>query len=308
MGYKIHDFKFQWSGNFGHARACIETALEQIDHSEYHLNIWNHTDLTKVRHQEALFIKPTAPTSKHFAIDDLGYANSSSLAFQNYGIHETMYSHLNPNNEMNWDLITNLIDDRFNKWDDSIILKWRKAKNVPKDHTLVIGQMPKDETVEGFGLGGHVKKLDLITERLVKETKYPVVVKLHPRFKNDDHFRGRKSLIEKWKSWGVDVREGFESIHDILPNTRVAIIDNSTAGIECLMHRIPIISYGWPEYHWVTEKLQVLPQLPRLVKDLEWHQRDNANKFIYWYINDYLCHDVDGTVIRIKDILDSWRL
>ena len=89
---------------------------------------------------------------------------------------------------------------------------------------------------------------------------------------------------------------------------RVAILDNSTAGIECLMHQVPVISTGWPEYHWVTEKLQVLPQLPRLIKDLEWHELDDANKFIYWYIHDYLCYDVESTKRRLKDILDSWRL
>ena len=302
VGYKIHDFKYEWKGNFGHARACVEVALEQIDHSEYHLNIWNHTDITKVSHQEALFIKPTAPTSKHFAIDDLGYANSSSLAFRDYGVYETMYSHLNPNNDMDWNNIKSLIDNKSNKWDDSAILKWRKPKNVPRNHTLVIGQMPKDETVEGFGFGGHIRKLDLIVERLVKETDYPIVVKMHPKLQKRDR------LIDKWKSWGVDVREGFESIHDILPRTRVAIVDNSTAGIECLMHQVPVISTGWPEYHWVTEKLQVLPQLPRLIKDLEWHELDDANKFIYWYIHDYLCYDVESTKRRLKDILDSWRL
>ena len=304
MAYKIHDYKFEWKGNFGHARACVEQALEELDHSELHLNIFNHTDKTKVgKHRsECLFVKPTAPTSKHFAIDDLGYANSSWLAFSNYGEHETMYSYLNPNNNMDWNNIQQFIDNKSNKWDDSVILKWKKGKKVEKDHTLVIGQMPKDETVEGFGFGGHIRKLDLIVERLVKETRYPVVAKMHPRLQKRD------KLIDKWKSWGVDVREGFESIHDILPRTRVAIIDNSTAGIECLMHEVPIISTGWPEYHWVTAKLQVLPQLPRYVDDLSWHDPSNARKFIYWYIHDYLCCDIESTKRRLKEIIDSWKL
>ena len=302
MGYKIHDFKYDWKGNFGRARACIEVALEELDHSDYHLNIWNHTDLTKIPHQEALIVKPTAPTSKHFAIDELGYANSSSIAFREPYEPGIMYSHLNPNYKMQWSKIRSLINSKSNKWDDSILLKWKKGKKVEKNHTLVIGQMPKDETVEGFGLGGHIKKLDLIVERLAKETTYPIVVKMHPRLQKRD------KLIDKWKSWGVDVREGFESLHDILPRTRVAIIDNSTAGIECLMHQVPIISYGWPEYHWVTKQLQVLPNLPRLVKDLTWHNGEEADQFIYWYIHDYLCCDVESTKRRLKEILDSWKL
>ena len=50
---------------------------------------------------------------------------------------------------MDWSKIEKLIERKANKWDDSIILKWRKAKSVPKDHILVIGQMPDDETVKG---------------------------------------------------------------------------------------------------------------------------------------------------------------
>jgi len=297
VAYKIHDFKYEWKGNFGHARACIETALDLIDHSEYHLNIWNHTDLTKIPHQEALIVKPTAPTSKHFVIDDLGYANSSCLAF-----NEPFEVEMREWVDTDHNAIKALIETKANKWDDSAILKWRKPKNVPRNHTLVIGQMPKDETVEGFGFGGHIRKLDLIVERLVKETDYPIVVKMHPKLQKRDR------LIEKWRTWGVDVREGFESIHDILPRTRVAIIDNSTAGIECLMHSVPIISYGWPEYHWVTKKLQVLPQLPRLVKDLSWYQKEYADNFISWYIHEYLCYDVNSTERRLKEILESWKL
>jgi len=299
VAYRIYEHKFEWRGNFGYARACIEEALEQIDYPD-DLNIFNHTDLTQMDYSNALFVKPTAPTSKHFAIDTIGYANSSLLAFEEPYEPDILYSHLNPYFNMDWNKIEELINNRSNKWDDSIILKWRKAKSVPKDHILVIGQMPDDETVKGFGLGGHLEKLKLIVERLSKQViEYKIVVKVHPKFDLD------KNLKSVWESRGVDVREGFESIHDFLPRTRVAIIDNSTAGIECLMHRVPIISYGWPEYHWVTKKLQTLTQLPGLCKDISWHERNKANQFIYWYINDYLCHDVESTIVRLNGIFNS---
>jgi hypothetical protein len=299
VAYKIYDHKFEWSGSFGHARACIEQALEQIDYPE-DLNIFNHTDLTQMNYSNVLFVKPTAPTSKHFAIDNIGYANSSTLAFEEPYEYETMYSHLNPKNDMDWSKIVSLIDQRSNKWDDSIILKWRKAKAVPKDHILIICQMPEDETVKGFGLGGHLEKIKLIVERVSAQiTEFPIVVKVHPRFKLD------KRTKNEWIARGVDVREGYESIHDFLPRTRLAIIDNSTAGIECLMHEVPIISYGFPEYHWVTKQLQSLTQLPELCNDIGWHRKDKARKFIYWYINDYLCHDIKSTINRLDGIFNS---
>ena len=89
-----------------------------------------------------------------------------------------------------------------------------------------------------------------------------------------------------------------KKIHDFLPKTRVAILENSTAGIECMMHGVPIISYGWPEYHWVTQKLQSLTQLNELVSDLSWHYKSDTEQFIHWYINRYLCHDLKSTQRR----------
>ena len=301
MEYKIHDFKYDWNGNFGHARTCIVQALDQINFKRTMgpFNIFNHTDITKVPYKSALFVKPTGPTSKHFAIDTIGYANSSKLALEEPIEYDVMYSYLNPNNNMDWSIIEDLIENKSNKWDDSILLKWKSAKNIPDDHILIIGQIPEDEVTNGFGFKGHFDRVRMIVDKLKDEN---IVVKLHPSFK----LRGKqKDIVDKWIQNDIDVRTGYESIHDFLPHARVAIIDNSTSGIECLMHEVPIISYGWPEYHWVTKKLQVLTQLPELVNNLEWHEKEKAKKFIYWYINDYLCHDVKSTVNRLNGIFNS---
>ena len=50
MAYKIYDFKFEWNGNFGHARTCIEQALEQIDYPE-DLKILSPDQLEQVQTQ-----------------------------------------------------------------------------------------------------------------------------------------------------------------------------------------------------------------------------------------------------------------
>jgi hypothetical protein len=73
------------------------------------------------------------------------------------------------------------------------------------------------------------------------------------------------------------------------------------------MHEVPIISYGFPEYHWVTKQLQSLTQLPKLCNDISWHKKEKAMKFIYWYINDYLCYDVESTKNRLNEIFNISR-
>lgn len=313
MEYKLYDHKFEWKGNFKKAANLVEQAFQELGYKEglgYSGNGWmvyNHTCLDNMwdpigtLEKQILIVKPTAPTANHFTIDDLGYANSSRLTFEEPYEYEAMYSYLNPNSHMDWGIIEDLIERKANKWDDSIILKWKPAKKIPKDHILIIGQMPEDETTNGFGFKGHFDRLVMIVER-VKYLDISCVLKLHPKFK----LRGKqKDIVDKWIQGGLDVRTGFESIHDFLPHARVAIIDNSTAGIECLMHEVPIISYGYPEYHWVTEKLKSLSQLRGLVSDTSWHQEEKARKFIYWYINDYLCYDLNSTKRRLKECIQK---
>ena len=286
MLYKFHDYKFEKIANRYYD--IIRSAMNNLGHSEvvedssadYHFYNHTTTDIKKV-----FIVKPTAPTSRHFAIDSMGYANSSALSFTRPDI----------NNDMDWNSVVELRNTKPNKWDDSILLKWKDSKNIPDDHILVIGQMPDDETVHGFGFGDHIVKLKMIVDKLHGEN---VVIKLHPRYKNP-------VLVKQWKDAGHHVITGFDCIHSILPKTRVAIIDNSTAGIECLMHEVPIISYGWPEYHWATQKLQTLTQLKNLVSDLSWHQKEYAKQFIEWYINNYLCHDIISTENRLKELLDA---
>ena len=274
----------------------IRKAMVELGHTETQdeadLNFYNHIS-NWPRNKNTMVVKPTAPTSKHFAIDDWGYANDSKMAYiEPDWMNPFDYS---MNLKTDRDYIQQLIKDKSNKWDDSILLKWRTPKiKIPEDHILVIGQMPEDETVNGFGFGDHWKKLCQVIDAIEDR---PLVVKLHPSMK------GRGKQIDKWKEKDITVINSFISIHDVLPYTRVAVLENSTAGIECMMHKVPIISYGFPEYHWITEKIQTLPQLKSAVRDLSWYSEKENEMFLHWYINRYLCTNVETTKQRIQNIL-----
>lgn len=259
------------------------------------IRFYNHIS-NPDRKKNILIVKPTAPTAKHFAIDPWGYANDSQIAYEEPDWMNSYDYAMNIRDNRAY--IKNLITNKANKWDDSILLKWRKSKiTIPEEHILIIGQQPHDETVNGFGFGDHWKKLCMIVDYL-EDAKYPIVIKLHPGLK------GKIQQIDDWRQKGITVIDGYVSIHDVLPRTRVAILENSTAGIECMMHEVPIISYGWPEYHWVTQKLQTLPQLNDLLK-LDWYSRTEQEMFLHWYINRYLCKDVESTTHRLSNIL--WK-
>jgi len=301
--YKIHQYRFD---NFTKFEDIIRESLNFLGYAEslnpihglVDLNIYNHCHVSEVYTDNNIIFKPTAPTSNHFALDTIGYANASTLAYEEPVLNEDI-------EQMDWAHIIELRSAKTNKWDDSILLKWRKPKKeIPDDHILIIGQMPDDETVKGFGYGNHLYKISDIAFRL-KSIGENFIIKLHPSYKPKDKWE--KSLLNRWKKFDFDVRTGYESVHDYLKKSRVAIVDNSTAGIECLMHGVPVISYGWPEYHWVTKNLQSLTQLDVIVNDLSWHHKADSDRFIHWYINKYLCHDVDSTAIRLKEIIE-WKL
>ena len=291
MEYKFYDNKFD---NMGRYYDIIRNAMGILGYKESKkptIHFYNHIS-NPDRKKNILIVKPTAPTAKHFAIDPWGYANDSQLAYEEPDWMNPFDYTMNIRDNRAY--VQNLITNRANKWDDSILLKWKDSKNIPDDHILVIGQMPDDETVHGFGFGDHIVKLKMIVKKLQGKN---VVIKLHPRYKNP-------VLVKKWEDAGHIVITGYQSIHSILPKTKVAIIDNSTAGIECMMHSVPTISYGWPEYHWVTQKLQTLSQLNELLK-LDWYSPTEQEMFLHWYINRYLCKDVESTTHRLSNIL--WK-
>ena len=291
MVFKFHQHRFD---NFNNYYEVIREAMKQLGHSEVveespaDIHFYNHI-VNDSQSDNMIIVKPTAPTSKHFALDTLGYANSSSLAFNKPLQVEMRYWP-----KKDWDIITDLINKKSNKWDDSILLKWRKPKiKIPEDHILVIGQMPDDETVHGFGFGDHIVKLKMIVDKLHSRN---VVIKLHPRYKNP-------VLVKKWEDAGHTVITGYQSIHSILPKTRVAITENSTAGIECMMHDVPIISYGYPDYHWITKDLRILTRLNNYIDNLQWFNKKQSRDFLCWYVFNYLCTDVESTVERLEELL-----
>jgi len=303
MQFKFYERRYSFKGNFAYAANCIRHALEMMGHTESEteeadLHIYNHTcrDLEPFMEENAIIFKPTAPTSKHFQICDLGYANSSRITFE-----EPVEYEYRTYDNTEWNEIQDMVERRANKWDDSIMLKWPDAKDVKDDHILIIGQMPEDETVMGFGFGDHWKKMYQIIDKL---DDYNLVIKLHPRIRKASHrIRDINKCIKEWELRGHQVFSGYESIHSILPHTKVAITENSTAGIECMMHDVPIISYGYPDYHWITKDLRILTTLRNSIDDLSWFNKEKSRRFLCWYVFEYLCSDIPTTMNRLEELI-----
>lgn len=285
-----------------------ETTFEEIEDSSEDVYVYNHTHLRQLVEngfhlgKKTLIMKPTGPAPNYFTIDELGYAACSTITYNKPDFESI--------NEIEFFLSTvpSLIEKKENKWSDrkDLGLSIDKVK-TPEEHILVLGQMPGDETVRDMSFGNHWDKLEGIVKAL-SAYKEKLVIKLHPTLKSESSSKAwifYSAAIKKWQNNGHVVFFEKENLHEILPNTRVAIIENSTAGIECLLHQVPIISYGYPEYHWITKDLRHLTCLIDYVEDLSWWDRSLANKWLAWYCTQYQCFDYKSTLNRIQYLMED---
>lgn len=280
-----------------------------ITDSEDHYYIYNHTYLEDITSNNfytgkgVLFLKPTGPSPEYFTLDSLGYAASSSITYE-----KPFFENVDSTSFFSKD-VPNILKSRQSKWSDREDLRFKDSieYNIPKDHILLIGQMPGDETVTKFSFGNNWFKFVDIVNYLIPKYKKKLVIKLHPTLKREAGKNGGweyyKRFAEEWRKQGVLVLEDFESLYDVLPKTKLAILENSTAGIDCLIHQVPVISYGLPEYHWVTKDMRHLNMLSNYIEDMSWYNQDLSNKWVAWYCTEYQCKDLNSTVKRLKEVL-----
>ena len=84
MVFKFHQYRFD---NFNKYYEVIREAMNQLGHSEVveespaDIHFYNHI-VNDSQSNNMIIVKPTAPTSKHFALDTCGYANTSEMAYE----------------------------------------------------------------------------------------------------------------------------------------------------------------------------------------------------------------------------------
>ena len=284
-----------------------EHLSRKITDSEDAVYVYNHTTRNDILEnnfyfgKKTSFIKPTSPTPNHFSIDSLGYACTSSITYD-----EPNYKNVD-STEFFKNVVVEYKTSRMTKWQDrsEFDFIYEDDYEIPDKHVLVIGQMPEDETVRNFSFGNHWDKLRSIVNQLWRSNQ-KVVVKVHPHLINEaKDWNFYLDTIKDWQAHGITVLYNKESLYDILPKTKVAILENSTSGIECMMHDVPMITHGYPEYHWVSKDLRHLNMLNDYIEDLSWFNKEQSRQWLTWYCTQYLCYDKDSTLKRIKEIING---
>lgn len=275
-----------------------------IDDNKEDIYIYNHSFPEEIEKGgffngvKSIFLKPTGPTNKHYSIDPLGYSSRVTITYDKPKFENINYKSY-------WDNeIFKIKKLRSHKWGEKYKFKEYNT-HIPDDHILFIGQMPGDTSVNEFSFNHHIEDIEKIIDNL--DSKDPVVIKLHPFLKREAKPKYWSYITKKiiyWRNMGHTVIDDFIDIQLILPKTKLAVLENSTAGIECMMYDIPMITFGCPEYRWVSKELRHLVNINQYKNDLSWFNKELSRKFLVWYTRDWLCYDKTSTTKRLKQILN----
>lgn len=286
----------------------IESDLQSAD-----LVLYTHTTDNHVYGFDGpqWFVKSTAPDQYHATLDTLGYGPFSSITYNKPDYESVTDTELD---EYFSTKVPSWIGAKTSKWGDDIF-----SGDGPggDDYVLVLAQTLKDETVDGMWFGNYWRALYQVVNVLA-QIEDRVVVKLHPWTDGTGGFdcTGKplppktgdiseqcvKALSDIGP--GVEVHAGMSSVHDFLPDARCVVLCNSSSGLDALLHKKPIISWGFPEYHWAAYDMRHLCELPKALK-LDWFNEKRAAQFIYWYTERYCVFDQQSTNRRVDTLLSG---
>lgn len=268
--------------------------------------VYNHADISHlvgnvIPTKKNWFFKPTVPDEFHTTLDALGYGPYSSITYE-----KPPFEYVNKEEVKTFfkTKVKDWIGLRKTKWGEGFI---GTEEDIPyNDYYLILGQCGGDSVVTRMDFGSYFTKLEQVAKELTRIDSRQVVIKLHPwtdgEFAKDTKFsenmKGRLESIDP----KIKVYLGKLNVHAFIKKARCVLLANTGAGFETMMQRKPIISWGFPEYHWITYDLRHLSDLIRAIK-LDWFDVKKQDKFLYWYTEKYCFFDQESANRRVKELL-----
>jgi hypothetical protein len=248
------------------------------------------------------FFKPTVPDKLHSTLDILGYGPYSSITYKKPDFED-----------ISQEDVDTFFSTQVEGWIKSKTCKWGNKLSKEKvikesDYYLVLGQCGGDSVVTQYDFGHYFTKLEQVVKELTRVGNRPVVVKLHPytdgEGANDTTFS--VSIKQKLEAISpkVKVYLGKINIHSFIEKAYCVFLANSGAGFEVMMHHKPMITWGYPEYHWVTYDLRHLADIHMAIR-LDWFDKDKQDKFLYWYMEKYCFYNQETSDRRVQEMLNS---
>ncbi len=147
---------------------------------------------------------------------------------------------------------------------------------LPKEFFFFPCQIPHDETIKYHS---DISVLDSLvaTCKATEKLNVPLIVKGHPV--NPGSMKSLHQAASKFKHviWLDNV-----SIHDILPQAIAVVVVNSGVGMETLLHKTPVVTFGRAEYDCVANPATV-NNIVDVLQNLKFDKKKVEAFFQTWY-------------------------
>lgn len=149
------------------------------------------------------------------------------------------------------------------------------------EYVLFPCQIPHDETIKYHS---NVTVEEALTEtcQVTAELGLKLVVKGHPVNPNS-----MASLLSIVKQYPHVVWLDNVNIHDVISHAKVVVVVNSGTGMEALLHKKPVITYGRAEYNCVTMKAILNNNLRGLLIEPVYDEKQVKKFFDKWCKSTY---------------------
>lgn len=184
----------------------------------------------------------------------------------------------------------NTIFDKFRELGESNLSKFDQPKyrdiELPEKFVLFACQIPYDETIK-YHSSIDVGKALVYTARTCEKLGLTLVVKGHPV--NPDSMIGLKDSVKNLNHviWIDNI-----SIHQLLEKCCCVVVVNSGVGMEALLHRRPVVTFGQAEYDCVTNHADK-NNIESVLINLDYNETKVIQFFHSWY---HWCYDTSDLV------------
>lgn len=152
---------------------------------------------------------------------------------------------------------------------------------LPEDYVFFPCQIPHDETIKWHS-NISVESAFEETCKVTRDMRIGMIAKGHPV--NPASMQGLKEISKKYPHviWYDDI-----SIHQLIPQARCVVVVNSGTGMESLLHKVPVVTFGKAEYDVVTNK----SDLYNLREIIESPKFDETRVYKFFNAWDGWCYD-----------------
>jgi hypothetical protein len=147
---------------------------------------------------------------------------------------------------------------------------------INTDYVLFLCQIPHDETIRYHS---NVSAWDALkyTLEATKELNIPLIVKGHPVNPNSMYPLQTLCMLYNHVYWVDNV-----NIHDLIPKAHAVVVVNSGTGMEAMLHKRPVVTFGRCEYDCVSNKATA-DNIVDIIRSPVFNEKEVRAFFESWY-------------------------